>query len=1557
MGMMRVPEKQGLYDPRNEHDACGIGVIAHKKGKKSHSIIQQGLQILANVDHRGARGADPELGDGVGGLYQIPDELLRAWAVEKGIDLPPVGKYGVGMLFFPQDEAARTVALQAFKDEVAKDGHEIIGWREVPTNDEAIGKTALSSKPIIHQAIIKPRADLADKQDDFERRLFTVLQKTEVRLQEMEDQHPSLKTDFYIASLSSRTIVYKGLILADKLGAFFRDLMDPRFTSAIALMHQRFSTNTFPSWKLAHPYRLVVHNGEINTVQGNENSLEARRKATTTPLIPEFSKLGRLIRAGQSDTAAFDKMLNTLIAGGYSMPEAMAMMIPQAWQGNPYMDPELRAFYEYKAAIVEAWDGPAHIVASDGRHVIATLDRNGLRPARYLETDDDIVVLASEDGVLPIPEEKITKKWRLQPGKMLNIDLEEGRIIDDAELKANFAKARDYGELLKKHQIGLADLPAASAVEDSLSNQTAGFTQEQKLHGITDETVKFFLEPMAQDGDDPVGSMGMDIPPAVLSDNDPSFFDFFKQRFAQVTNPPIDAIREEMVMALQTFVGPKPNLFDTGETPQTRLQLKQPILTNKDLATIKNLETVDGHPFKPATIDTTWAAEEGAAGLEKALAAICEQAALAVRTGQNIIVLSDRAASENRIPIPSLLATSAVHQHLIREGLRSETGLVVEAGDAHEVHHMSVLAGYGAEAINPYMAFKTIKSIAQQLDKPAEKAEAQYIKALNKGFYKVMSKMGISTYQSYCGAQIFDAVGISQELLDAHFTGTSSAVGGYSLGDIAAKMATRHQRVYGNDPFEPADALKPGGDFQQRLEGERHQWIGDSVANLQHAVRRPRVDGKASEQALAEFRQYSQLMNGDAERANTFRALFDVKKSGLPPVPIDEVEPVTEIVKRFATGAMSYGSISRKAHTTLAIGMNRIGGKSNTGEGGEEADRFQKMANGDSMRSAIKQVASGRFGVTIEYLVNADVLQIKMAQGAKPGEGGQLPGSKVSGPIARVRFSTPGVGLISPPPHHDIYSIEDLAQLIHDLKNANPNADISVKLVSEVGVGTIAAGVAKARADHVTIAGYEGGTGASPLTSLKHAGSPWEIGLAETHQTLVMNGLRDRIAVQVDGGLRTSRDVIIGGLLGADEFGFATAPLIAMGCIMMRKCHLNTCPVGIATQDPVLLGRFKGEPEHVINFFFMLGEEIRAFMAENGFRKFDELVGRRDMIDATRALAHYQKRGLDFSKLLMIPKAAEGVGIHHSKRQNHGLEGALDQQLIKLAENAIKYKQRVVIDMDIKNTNRTVGAMLSNAVADEHKYAGLPEDTIHINLKGTAGQSFGAFLAHGVTLELEGTGNDGVGKSNSGGIIIIKQPPAATRDATENIIVGNNALYGAISGQAYFNGVAGERFAVRNSGATTVVEGVGDHGCEYMTGGAVVVLGQTGRNFAAGMSGGVAYVYDPYDRLKQNINPALCDAMSPLEVANDSGDAAARPRATATTLKDSGVMANMLEDDEERLRNLIERHHEHTGSKRAKYILDNWREEAGNFKRILPPEYRHALLNPPPEESAKLVPA
>ena len=1529
MSTAGLPERQGLYDPSNEHDNCGVGFVANIKGRKSHEIVRQGLQILVNLDHRGAVGADPLAGDGAGILLQVPDRLFRDDCAALGFDLPPAGEYAVGMVFLPRGQAAGAPMIDVVDQAIAAENQVLLGWRTVPTDNACLGESVKPNEPDIRQVFIGRGANAAD-QDAFERKLFVIRKACHRTIRESD---LGGRDEFYITSMSSRTLVYKGMVLAGSLTRYYADLNDERTESALALVHQRFSTNTFPSWKLAQPFRYLCHNGEINTVQGNTNWMAARRHSMKSAVLgDDLDKLWPLIGDGSSDSATFDNALELLVAGGYSLSHAMMMMIPEAWNNNPLMDYERRAFYEYHAALMEPWDGPAGVAFTDGRQIGATLDRNGLRPARYVVTDDDMVIMGSEVGVLAIPEEKITQKWRLQPGKMFLIDLEEGRIIDDHEVKTSLARAKPYQEWLDETQIDLGDLPKEVG---PMPPDAQTLLSRQQVFGYTQEDLSAFLTPMALTGQDPIGSMGIDTPLAVLSDRPKRLYDYFKQCFAQVTNPPIDPIREELVMSLVSLIGPRPNLLDPADAgTKKRLEVSLPVISNLDLERIRQIENHVDDAFRTFTLPITYPATEGAAGMHAALERLFKSAEEAVEGGYNILILSDRAVDTDNIPIPALLATGGVPHHLISDGLRTEDGLVIETGEAKQVHDFCLLAGYGAEAINPYLAFDTVSALVPRLAEKltVEKAHFRYSKAVAKGILKVMSKMGISTYQSYCGAQIFDAIGLGEAFLERYFTGTKCAVGGVGLAEIADETVRRHAIAYG-DVLEYRNALDVGGDLAYRQRGEEHAWTPETLALLQHASRSG--DEKT-------FRAFSRRIDEQDKRARNLRGLFELKPADQP-VPIDEVEPASEIVKRFATGAMSFGSISWEAHTTLAIAMNRIGGKSNSGEGGEEASRFGRRPNGDSLRSAIKQVASGRFGVSAEYLADASDIQIKMAQGAKPGEGGQLPGHKVDEWIARVRHSTPGVGLISPPPHHDIYSIEDLAQLIHDLKNVNPAARVSVKLVSEIGVGTVAAGVSKAHADHVTISGYDGGTGASPITSIQHAGSPWEIGLAETHQTLVLNHLRGRIAVQVDGGLRTGRDVVIGALLGADEFGFATAALISAGCIMMRKCHLNTCPVGVATQDPDLRKLFTGEPEHVINFFSFIADEVRELMAGLGFRTFNEMIGRRDRLETREAIDHWKARGLDLSGILYPIVPDPGVAIFNCETQNHGLDKALDNRIIEQAEPAIEDGVPVEFALPIANVNRTVGAMLSGRIAKKYGQQGLAEDTIRVKFTGSAGQSFGAFLSRGVSFELEGDANDYVGKGLSGGRLVIYPPRQSRFVAEENIIVGNTVLYGAIEGECYFRGVAGERFAVRNSGVTAVVEGVGDHGCEYMTGGVVVVLGMTGRNFAAGMSGGIAYVLDEEDEFAERCNLAMVE-LEPIAEEDEALEQFDNQGGDLETHGRVDVLHDMTGHDEQRLKGLIETHLRYTGSERARLILDNWSDYLPKFVKVMPVDYRRALL-------------
>ncbi|MDX8409482.1 MAG: glutamate synthase large subunit [Mariprofundales bacterium] len=1526
-----TPRKQGLYDPRFEHDACGVGFVAHIKNRRSHSIVVQGLEILNRLTHRGAAGADPREGDGAGILLQLSDDFFRPAAAELHITLPPAGDYGVGMVFFPQNRDHRQQYEQILAQVVAEEGQTLLGWRDVPTSatEADLPQSVTDCEPVVRQCLIAC-GDACPDQNSFERKLFVIRKVTQHRVAQCNFDDPA---NFYIASLSSRTIVYKGMFLSHQVSAYYQDLTNQRMTSALALVHQRFSTNTFPSWELAHPFRMVAHNGEINTVRGNVNWMNARRHSMRSHILGEdLAKLWPISDEGQSDTACFDNTLELLVAGGYSLAHAAMLMIPEAWSGNTLMDEKRRAFYEYNAALMEPWDGPAAVAFTDGRQIGATLDRNGLRPARYLVTSDDMVVMASESGVLDIPEEKIIRKWRLQPGRMLLIDLEAGRIINDDEIKEQLSSARAYDQILQHTQVQLENLPEEVT---PMAPDHGTLLHRQKVFGYTQEDIKFLMIPMAISGQEAIGSMGNDSPLAVMSRRAEPLYNYFRQLFAQVTNPPIDPIREEMVMSLISIVGPNPNLLGLGqEEPQLRLEVHQPILTNADLEKIRHIDSHTHNRFRSISISSCYAISDGAEGMEAALEQLCQRAEAAVRDHFNIVILSDRDMNADLMPIPALLATSAVHQHLIRAGLRVETGLVIETGSAREVQHFATLAAYGAEAINPYLAFDTLFDLKREGQLPddlsIDEAQKRYIKAVDKGLFKVMSKMGISTYQSYCGAQIYEALGLASDFIAHYFTGTPCRIEGAGLLHIAEESVQRHRAAYGRRRIY-RQTLDVGGEYAWRYNGKAHLLTPELIKLVQHAVR-------SDDYPL--YKQYAQKINDQEGRLLTLRGMFRFKPGTA--IPLDEVEPVSAIVKRFATGAMSFGSISHEAHSTLAIAMNRLGGKSNTGEGGEEQERFQPLANGDSMRSAIKQVASGRFGVTVEYLVNSDQIQIKMAQGAKPGEGGQLPGHKVDQRIGRVRHSTPGVGLISPPPHHDIYSIEDLAQLIYDLKNVNPRADISVKLVSEVGVGTIAAGVVKAHADHVVIAGHDGGTGASPLTSIKHAGAPWELGLAETQQTLVLNRLRGRMTLQADGQMRTGRDVVIAALLGADEVAFGTIALVAEGCIMMRKCHLNTCPVGVATQDPELRRKFVGKPEHVVNYFTFVAQEVREIMAELGFRTFDDMIGRVDCLDTNDAIAHWKAQGLDFSAIFHQVEAVEGVASHHCESQDHGLDAIMDRQLIAQAAPALESQQPVVIETPIRNIHRTFGTMLSGEIAKRYGLDGLPDDTITIRSKGTSGQSFGAWLARGVTLELAGEGNDYVGKGLSGGRIVIYPPAESPIKAEENIIVGNTVLFGAVGGECYLRGIAAERFAVRNSGAIAVVEGVGDHGCEYMTGGTVVVLGSTGRNFAAGMSGGIAYVYDPDDQFRHRCNMAQV-ALEPITSEADALETLDHQGADLEAHGRVEIHHTLNQNDAHILRNLIHRHHQFTKSELAQRLLNDWNVEVGKFVKVMPVDYRRAL--------------
>ena len=1544
-------QAQGLYDPAHEHDACGVGFVAHIKGQKSHAIVGQALKILENLDHRGAVGADALMGDGAGILIQLPDALYREEMKKLGVDLPPQGEYGVGMVFLPKEHASRLACEQELERAVHNEGQVLLGWRDVPINrDMPMSPTVRTKEPVIRQIFIGRGSDVI-VQDALERKLYVIRKTASAAIQNLNLKHSK---EYYVPSMSSRTVIYKGLLLADQVGTYYLDLQDERCVSALGLVHQRFSTNTFPEWPLAHPYRYVAHNGEINTVKGNYNWMKAREGVMSSPVLGEdLHKLYPISFADQSDTATFDNCLELLTMSGYPISQAVMMMIPEPWEQHTTMDERRKAFYEYHAAMLEPWDGPASIVFTDGRQIGATLDRNGLRPSRYCITDDDVVIMGSESGVLPVPESKIVRKWRLQPGKMFLIDLEQGRMIDDEELKAGLANGKPYKQWIENVRIKLDDVQAEVATAQT--SPDISLLDHQQAFGYSQEDIKFLMAPMAINGEEGIGSMGNDSPLAVLSDKNKPLYNYFKQLFAQVTNPPIDPIREAIVMSLVSFIGPKPNLLDINQVnPPMRLEVSQPILDFTDMAKLRDIKAHTHGKFKSAVLDICYPVAWGHEGVEAKLASLCAEAVDAIKGGKNILIISDRGVTASKVAIPAVLALSAIHQHLVREGLRTSAGLVVETGSAREVHHFAVLAGYGAEAVHPYLALETLAALHKDLpaDLSTEKAIYNYIKAIGKGLSKIMSKMGVSTYMSYCGAQLFEAIGINSETVAKYFTGTPSRVEGIGIFEMAEEAIRMHKAAFSDDPVL-ANMLDTGGEYAWRARGEEHMWTPDAIAKLQHSTRSGNFNT---------YKEYAQIINDQNKRHLTLRGLFEFKIDPSKAIPVDEVEPATEIVKRFATGAMSLGSISTEAHATLAVAMNRIGGKSNTGEGGEDPARYRNelkgipikkgetlksvigesqvevdlpLQDGDSLRSRIKQVASGRFGVTAEYLSSADQVQIKMAQGAKPGEGGQLPGSKVSEYIGKLRYSVPGVGLISPPPHHDIYSIEDLAQLIHDLKNVAPHADISVKLVSEIGVGTIAAGVAKCKADHVVIAGHDGGTGASPWSSIKHAGSPWEIGLAETQQTLVLNGLRGRIRVQADGQMKTGRDVAVGALLGADEFGFATAPLVVEGCIMMRKCHLNTCPVGVATQDPELRKKFTGKPEHVVNYFFFIAEEVRQIMAQLGIKKFDDMIGRADLLDMRKGIEHWKASGLDFSRLLAVPQVGADVPRLHVATQDHGLDKALDQKLIEKSKPAIERGEKVQFMEVARNVNRSVGAMLSGAVTKVHP-EGLPDDTIRIQLEGTGGQSFGAFLCNGITLYLIGDANDYTGKGLSGGRVVVRPSLDFRGEAAKNIIVGNTVMIGATRGEAFFAGVAGERFAVRLSGATAVVEGTGDHGCEYMTGGTVAVLGKTGRNFAAGMSGGVAYVYDEDGQFDTKCNTAMV-SMEKVLTAKEQEESL--PRA----------IWHRDQTDEAQLKKLLEDHHRWTGSKRARDLLDNWDAARAKFVKVFPNEYKRALgeLNAP----------
>jgi glutamate synthase (NADPH/NADH) large chain len=1488
-----LPAAQGLYDPAREHDACGVAFVVNSHGTASHQIVQQGLTALRNLDHRGASGSDPDTGDGAGILVQMPDAFLREVV---DFPLPDAGHYAAGICFLPVVAGDRDTAVRAIRRIVRQEGLSLLGWRELPTDSSTVGAAARSVEPVMRQLFLAA-TDGSLQGVELDRRAFVVRKRVE------------REVGVYLPSLSARTIVYKGMLTTHQLALYFPDLDDTRFVSALALVHSRFSTNTFPSWPLAHPYRFVAHNGEINTVKGNRNWMRAREALLASDLIPgDLSRIYPVCSEGASDSASFDEVLELLHLGGRSLPHAVLMMVPEAWENAPDMDPARRDFYRFHASLMEPWDGPACMCFTDGTVIGAVLDRNGLRPSRYWVTDDGLVVLASEVGVLDLPEERIVAKGRVQPGKVFLVDTAQGRIVPDEEVKAELAAAHPYGEWLHSGIVQLEDLPP----REHMVYSRESVQRRQQTFGYTVEELRILLAPMAATGAEPIGSMGTDTPIAVLSKRPRLLFDYFTQLFAQVTNPPLDAIREELVTSLGRTLGPEQNLLDAGAASCRQVGMPFPVIDNDELAKLVNInEDGDLPGFSAVVVSGLYRVAGGAAALRQRLDDICRHVSEAIEDGARIIVLSDRHSDAVMAPIPSLLLTSAVHHHLIRERTRTRVGLVVETGDCREVHHVALLLGYGAAAVNPYLAFETIEDLIRVGDLPdieAPKAVRNYIKALGKGVLKVMSKMGISTVSSYTGAQVFEALGLSQELVSRYFTGTVSRLDGVGLDVLHAEVAARHAAAYPSNPQERAHRrLEVGGEYQWRREGEVHLFNPETVFSLQHATRTKQY---------SIFKEYTSKIDAMAAEAATLRGLFRLKTGLRPPVPIDEVEPISDIVKRFATGAMSYGSISAEAHETLAIAMNRLGGKSNTGEGGEDPLRFTPMENGDSKRSAVKQVASGRFGVTSEYLTNADDIQIKMAQGAKPGEGGQLPGHKVYPWIAKVRYSTPGVGLISPPPHHDIYSIEDLAQLIHDLKNANPEARVHVKLVAEVGVGTVAAGVSKAHADVVLISGHDGGTGASPLTSLKHAGGPWELGLAETQQTLLLNGLRDRITVQVDGSMKTGRDVVIGALLGAEEFGFATAPLVVAGCVMMRVCHLDTCPVGVATQNPELRKRFNGSPDFVVTFFEYIAEETRELLAQLGFRSIEEAVGHAELLDTRAAIDHWKAAGLDLEPVLHIPERPFGGSLHRIRGQEHGLEKALDNTLISLCDGALSDGRPVWLEMPIRNVNRTVGTMLGHEVTKRFGGEGLPQDTIQLHFTGSAGQSFGAFTPKGMTLRLEGDANDYVGKGLSGGRIAVFPPRTSTAAgfvAEDNIIAGNVLLYGATAGEAYFRGVVGERFAVRNSGAIAVAEGVGDHGCEYMTGGRVLVLGRTGRNFGAGMSGGIAYVLDADGSFPGRVNTEMVDLLG-------------------------------LDDaDREFIAEVLSRHQHETGSTVAAQLLQDWPQASSAFVKVMPRDYARVL--------------
>jgi glutamate synthase domain-containing protein 2/glutamate synthase domain-containing protein 1/glutamate synthase domain-containing protein 3 len=1489
MSRIAPPGATGLYDPANEHDACGTALVAKLWGEASHAVVEKALEALENMEHRGAEGADPNTGDGAGILLQIPDAFIRGAVA--GVELPPPGRYGVGVCYLPTEPERRSELEQLIESTIAAEGQRAIWWRDVPVDERHVGETARLSAPVIRQVIVAASEEIAD-QDVFERKLYVIRRLIE----------RVAGCDLSIPSFSSRTIVYKGMLKAPQLPRYFIDLRDPRVASRLALVHSRFSTNTFPSWELAHPYRMIAHNGEVNTLRGNVNWMRARESQLASELFgDDLEKVMPVVREGGSDSAIFDNVLELLVLGGRSIQHAVMMMVPEAYRTRKDLDPEVKGFYDFHSCLMEPWDGPAAVVFTDGRLAGAVLDRNGLRPGRWIQDTEGYVVLASETGVLTVAPEHVARKGRLAPGKLFLVDLEEGRIVDDEEAKRSVATRKPYGEWYERSVVHIDDLPdrepRAPRVEPLRSKQLA--------FGYSQEDLRMVIAPMAANGEEPVASMGNDSALAVLSERQPPLFAYFKQLFAQVTNPPIDALRENVVMSLGATVGAEVNLLVEDSEQAHQLVMNQPILRNAEL---EKLRQVSHEIFDAATVDITWPIEDGAEGMSKRLDALCEEAARYVDNGANILILSDRNLGAERVAMPSLLAVAAVHHHLVRAGTRLRTGLVIETGEAREIHHMATLIGYGAAAINPYLMFESLDELADRAllpeDVDQEEAEIRIVKAIGKGLLKTIAKMGISTIQSYCGAQIFEAVGLERELIDKHFTGTASRIGGVGIDVLSTEALERHFRAY---PRTDRDLLPVGGVLQWRRDGEIHIWNPDTIANLQHAVRGTNGDANDT------YAEFARLVNEESTSKAALRGLMTFRTAEQP-IPLEEIEPATEIVKRFSTGAMSLGSLSREAHETLAIAMNSIGAKSNTGEGGEDPARFVPDENGDHRRSAIKQVASGRFGVTIHYLVNADQLQIKMAQGAKPGEGGQLPGHKVDDYIAKIRHSTAGVGLISPPPHHDIYSIEDLKQLIYDLRCANPEGSVSVKLVSEVGVGTVAAGVAKANADHVTISGHDGGTGASPQSSIQSAGVPWEIGLAETQQTLLLNDLRSRIAIEVDGQIKTGRDVVIGALLGADEFGLSTAPLIAMGCIMMRVCHLNTCPVGIATQDPELRSRFRGTPDHVVNYLMLVAEEVREIMASLGVSRFEDLIGRSDLLETDDAIDHWKARGVDLSMVLAMPDVPADAPRRQVRKQMPVLEDALDWELLEACAPALDRGEPLRIGpISVRNVNRTVGGILSGEIARRYGATGLPEGTIEISFSGSAGQSFAGWLAAGVTFSLRGETNDYTGKGLSGGVVSVRPPESVLFRAEENVIVGNTVLYGATAGRAFFRGLAGERFAVRNSGALAVVEGVGDHGCEYMTGGRVVVLGTTGRNFAAGMSGGVAYVYDKDRGFAGRCNLELVD------------------------------LDELLEEDDEEVKALISEHAQRTGSMVARNILASWERARERFVKVMPRDYKRAL--------------